>query len=537
VVVDTKALIDSKNLNGSESAASQSILLTKETSTVPKNKKWLTKHRRKLADRDHIILELKPIIRKLKHFPSDAELKRLKRSDLCHSIAEEHGGFVKFQISLGLRPRKKTGSASLSNKENFTKELGDFREKLGHFPTKKDFFENDRVDLYAAAPLHGGLDKLRAEAGLTPAQLRGENSLSIFENYTREIGIIWQQIGHFPSWGELEELERQDLLNAARYHDGITGIRKKMKAGLLVRIGDDSLKNKEVFDKELAEYLTSKDGELPSWKEIAKENGMLAWAITNYHGGMNKLRESLGMELKLRTGPYSLSIPCNFFKELNRICKILGHFPSDDELKGRGIYRHTTNFGGLPKLKMGYYKDQIESLLLQGRLPTEIAHELGVRKKLVEERRKVLFSPENLPDLVSTMHQNNFSIMKITKRIGREAKIIFQEAKSGDELAFNLLFVLYKPIINRIASRFVANSSTADKINYLKGALFEIVKRRKDLPRKSELVKLLNVEMIKMAREEAVSWVSIDTELEGSGRLIDFVDTESKIRLGNLRRR
>jgi len=541
MVSGAKTLPNPRSLGEAESTTSQSVSLSDGGTAIPKNKKWLSRHRRELADRDHILLELKPIIRKLKHFPSDAELKMLRRSDIAHSILEEHGGFVNFQISLGFTPRKKTGGMSLYDKKNFLIEFEEFKRSLGHFPTKREFFKEGRGDLYAASRFHGGLDKLRTEMGIKPSQLRGKNSLRIFENYSREIGSVRQQLGHFPSWDELVALKRLDLLNAARYHGGMTGVRKRMQVGLLQRIGEDSLRNKKVFDNELAEYLNSKGGELPSWKQIAKENGRLARAITKYHGGMNKLRASLGMELRCRTGPYSLSIPSNFFKEFDRICAILGHFPSDDELSKYGIYPYTSDFGGLSKLKIRYHNDQIETLLLQGSSSKEIARRFGLRNKLIKEKRTMLFSPGNLPALISAMHQNNFSVQKITKRMGRNAKTIFLDAKNGNEGAFDLLLALYKPIITKIASsRFVANSSINDKINYLTAALFEIVKRRKELPRKKELIWLLNDEMKAMVREEAVGWISLDRRINndnGSDRLIDFVDTGSKIRLRSLRRK
>lgn len=490
-----------------------------------------------LADRKHIISELRPIIRKLKHFPSEKELKNLRRSDIVYFITEYHGGFVNFQISLGFKPRIKTGSLSLYREENFLKELEEFRKRLGHFPTKRDFFREDKIDLYSAARHYGGLDTLRKERGIKPIQLRGQNSLRVFDNYSREIGAIWKRLGHFPSWGELEALKRFDILGAARYHGGITGTRKRLGAGQLIRTKEDSFRNKEVFDRELAKYLKSKGGVLPTWKQISKEYGELARAISN-NVGMNKLRESLGMKLILKSGPYSRTISSNFFKDFDRICATIGHFPSDDEIRKYNIYPYIGKFGGLSKLKIRYCNDQIEDLLLHGYSTREIARRLGLMKKLVEDKKDALFSSKGLISVIDIMHQNKVNIPRIARNIGLTEKGTFLDARKSKEGSFDLLFALYEPLITKIATRYVENSSTSDKVDYVATALFEVVKRRKELPRRNELIKLLNTKINNRAKEEATSRISLDNQIDESGnRFIDFVDTESKLHLGRLRRK
>lgn len=183
-----------------------------------------------------------------------------------------------------------------------------------------------------------------------------------WENLERELKkIIGKNNGQFPSWKKLNQSGRSDITNAVKKHGGMRIVRQKLGF-------DESSKENGFYENwgnvmgEL-EKACDELGHFPSSKEL-RESGRstLAVVICSNYGGFFSVREKMGYEHpRLKDNHYSDFNKVK--KELNRIIKLIGHFPSQKELKSleRGsltasIYKH---HGGLVEVreKMGHEND------------------------------------------------------------------------------------------------------------------------------------------------------------------------------------
>ncbi|MCK4665939.1 hypothetical protein KAU33_04275 [Candidatus Dependentiae bacterium] len=102
---------------------------------------------------DNTVIELKPIIEELNHFPSHNEFLNMKRRDLTHAISN-NGGYLYFRKKMGYELIQKPDG--YWNEENTIIELNLIIEKLGRFPTNNDLLNMDRSELAKAITKNGG---------------------------------------------------------------------------------------------------------------------------------------------------------------------------------------------------------------------------------------------------------------------------------------------------------------------------------------------------------------------------------------------
>ena len=169
---------------------------------------------------ENIILELKVIIEDIKHFPSQRDLKKLKRSDLL-SAMKKKSGFKHYREELGYTlPRKQRG---FWTDETIISELKVIISELKHFPSHKELNVMNRSDLSNAISNHGGINYYREELDFEPTQKSkgywNESSIKI------ELKTISSEIGHFPTRKELLKMNRSDLVAAIDRHASLIKFR------------------------------------------------------------------------------------------------------------------------------------------------------------------------------------------------------------------------------------------------------------------------------------------------------------------------
>ncbi|MCK4666005.1 hypothetical protein KAU33_04605 [Candidatus Dependentiae bacterium] len=122
-----------------------------------------------------IIIELKPIIKELSHFPVERELRDMNKHGLRSAIVN-HGGIARFRKLLGYKAIRKP--YNYWNEKKIVLELNEIIEKLGFFPTKRKICEMGKGDLSNAIINHGGFIKFRIIFGSKITELK-EDKMTI----------------------------------------------------------------------------------------------------------------------------------------------------------------------------------------------------------------------------------------------------------------------------------------------------------------------------------------------------------------------
>ncbi|HLC55651.1 MAG TPA: hypothetical protein VJJ23_00245 [Candidatus Nanoarchaeia archaeon] len=176
-----------------------------------------------------------------------------------------------------------------------------------------------------------------------------------WENTKVELERLTEELGHFPI---SKEIHPHGGLDTAinRYYGGLLKIRAEMGYPQL-RKPHRYWKNRENVEKEIKE-IVEEYGYFPSFSKLRESKHRSIINALAAHGGIVKFRKLI----KSRKPRHYWSDIENVSKELKRITKSLGHFPSSYELSKLGytnlataIYQH---HNGIDKVreKMGYEK-------------------------------------------------------------------------------------------------------------------------------------------------------------------------------------
>lgn len=279
-------------------------------------------------NRKRVLLE---ITKELGHFPSTVELIKRGYGGLVNAIREYDGGYTKFAEELGYNSRKPSGYWKVyTNAEKKTKEL---IKKLGHYPTRKEFEDNDYSGLSnAIKTFYGGNAKFKQRIGYTKEDYY--ERLKKIENVKEELLKLKNSLGHFPTSTELIKEDKFSLLHAIRkYHGGYKKLRNEM--------GYSNNRNNWKILETRSEFIKNflkENGRLPSYEELRKISG-LEGAIQKYDGGYRKFKEKLGLEVRKPAIKWNLEEIKLKIKELT---EELGHFPSTVDL-GKLGYKDLRN--------------------------------------------------------------------------------------------------------------------------------------------------------------------------------------------------
>ncbi len=180
-----------------------------------------------------IINELKKIISKIGHFPSNRDLNKLGRGDLRGAL-RNHGSPNRFRILLGEDIIIKFSPGHWTD-ETISKELKYVKNELGHFPTTTDLIKLGRLDLQAAIHRHGGINRFRELFGedIKPRIYSGTSVPRghwTDETILKELKVVISKTGHFPQTKELLALNRKNLLAAMDRHGGLKKFKKLYRA-------------------------------------------------------------------------------------------------------------------------------------------------------------------------------------------------------------------------------------------------------------------------------------------------------------------
>lgn len=168
-----------------------------------------------------VIDELKTIIKKLNHFPTQTDLERFKNYSLINGI-NRSGGYIKFRNLLGYEASYKPDK--YWNKKNTFFELKLVMKDIKHFPTQKELSEMKRYDLITGIKKHGGLNKLRKEFGYEP--LHKPNGYWNEKTTIIHLKGIIEKLGYFPSHSDLREMNESGLSTSISKNGGFPKFRE-----------------------------------------------------------------------------------------------------------------------------------------------------------------------------------------------------------------------------------------------------------------------------------------------------------------------
>ena len=273
---------------------------------------------------ENTISELKTVIDELGHFPSIDDLNKMGKNSLGAAISI-NGGYNYFRDKMGHDIIKK--SKGYWTEENTVSELKLVIDDLGHFPGQNELKEMGKSGIANAISINGGFNYFRDKIGYEI--LRQSPGYWTEENTMSELKSVIDELGHFPTHGELKELGKNDLSRAISRNSGSNYFSEKM--GYELPQKPDGYWTEETIISEMKTVIEEL-GHFPS-PFYAKLNEMgksdLGGAI-NKHGGVNHFRDKFGYK-SLRKSP-SYWTEVTIISELEPIIDEIGRFPFRVEL-------------------------------------------------------------------------------------------------------------------------------------------------------------------------------------------------------------
>jgi hypothetical protein len=233
--------------------------------------------------------EMEEVIRRLAHFPSQLELKKIGRHDLLRG-ARHHGSYKDLKEKFGFS-EKNHSSGFWRDWSNVESELEGIIEQIGHFPTQRELAERGMSSLSVSMnKYHGGVNKVRKKLGFS--QIRTpDHHYKKWENVESELKESIGEGGEIPSPNELRRQGRRELVcGVYTYHGGFKKVREKLgleKSKLMYNdfYGDPD-KIKDRLGSLIAEL-----GRMPTTKELKKYSSKFYTAICEHFGGVKAYKK------------------------------------------------------------------------------------------------------------------------------------------------------------------------------------------------------------------------------------------------------
>ena len=267
-------------------------------------------------------------------FPTSHELGAQGLRMLDHAFFA-HGGYTKIKQELGMaekpRPKKEDFGDPRQHLIAFVKEL---MGELGHFPKKTELQERKLWWVFDWAREEcGGMPGLRKAVGAKEFR-RGEKSLRSWNNFRAELLALKEELGHEPSWAEIESLGRHDILVSSRHHGGMVSIRRKLGWKILQEDREElaRLKTWPHFRKRMDSIIERNNGAFPTHACLCSLGERRMCSAARKFGGLPAVSVVMGFEPRRRQGAVSWKSWGRTRAELEKIEEKLGYPPSWDQI-------------------------------------------------------------------------------------------------------------------------------------------------------------------------------------------------------------
>lgn len=267
---------------------------------------WTKKPSNHWEDFAKVERELLEFINKFGSFgvmPTQEQLQKAGRSDLCHAI-NKHGGWLTLAKCLGLTYTKKQ-QGYWDEFTNLKSELLDFIKEQGTqgvMPTAAELRKAGRNDIINALQKHRGHQSIAELLGLTYTQKR-RGYWNEFANLKRELVDFIQKhgtLGMMPTKTELQQAGRKDLIHGLDKHGGYQTVAELLGLEVVYTAKPsgywDDFTNVE---RELLEFIGKQGtfGVMPTHGELQKARRTDLTVGIRKHGGYQSIAKRLALKL------------------------------------------------------------------------------------------------------------------------------------------------------------------------------------------------------------------------------------------------
>ncbi|MDO8508093.1 MAG: hypothetical protein Q7S27_00245 [Nanoarchaeota archaeon] len=256
-------------------------------------------------NRENIIKELKRVIRKINHFPSGHNLRKLGEYALVQGLRKYHNESLNyFRVEMGYETVEMKPSGYWKSLDNALYETRKFMRRYNYktLPNQEELKNLGFSSLVNSIhQYHGGFRKFRKEMG-QPSDIKPKGYWNNWKNAEKVLKRLIRETGNFPTQKVLQNLKYSSLANAiTNVHGGTNNVRKRLGYEVVKR-NNGVLKNIDVVKKEIYRIIKEHPelrGNFPTTNWM-KDNGQgsLYIAIQKYHGGYKNFLELMGFEQK-----------------------------------------------------------------------------------------------------------------------------------------------------------------------------------------------------------------------------------------------
>ncbi len=274
------------------------------------------------------------------------------------------------------------------------KELQDIIVQINHFPSFSELREMNRGDLLTVIRKQGGVNKFREL--MRYSSIKKSNGYWTKEVIIKELKIIIKELSHFPTQLELNDMNKQNLSCAISRNGGFNVFRNLLGYEIIQKPSD--YWTTEIIISEL-ELVIKELNHFPLDRELREMNKSDLNTAIGRCGGLNKFRKLMKYEISKQTNGYWTEEVT--IKELNLLIEKLGYFPTQNELNkmnrtdlSNGIDKN----GGAPRIRelIGY------PISMQEKYKSELSSYVGKRgrnsellvKRIIQEWLKTHDHPE-----------------------------------------------------------------------------------------------------------------------------------------------
>ena len=287
-------------------------------------------------DFSNVRKELEKIIEDVGAFPTSSQLIKIGYSGLSTGMQQYHGGIRNVRTKMGYENEFRP-NGYWKEWENVEKEIKKLRKKLGHFPSSTEMDKNGLASLSGAiVQYHGGMKEVRKKFG-AESNIKPVGYWDNWNNLEKELKLVIKQLGHFPTQKELQKLKKSSLTIGIGRHGGFAAIQERMGYEISQR-PDGYWKDFSNVQKEL-EKIVGETEEFPTQTYLTSNGyGSLNHGIIKYHKGLTSVRKKLGYGELVKPKGYWKNWK-NVKRTLKKIVKELGHFPNRKDFDEKGYSR------------------------------------------------------------------------------------------------------------------------------------------------------------------------------------------------------
>lgn len=253
------------------------------------------------ANPDNLKKELLPLIKQYGKIPSINILREIGRNDIEGAIISIYGSYRAVAKAMGIdynnyqKPQR-----FWQDIKNIEDELKPVIEKYGYIPGKSELKKIGKEGVVAAIETyHKSFKQICALLDVDYKPNKKTNRHWLTEiNIKNELEIIVNKLGKFPTADDLRKQKSHGLLK------GILNIYGSFQ-NAAIKLGFVIPENKpkgywKILSNVLSELelFVSRYGKIPSCKILEKEKPIIMYAVRNYHGGMQNIKNEYWKKYK-----------------------------------------------------------------------------------------------------------------------------------------------------------------------------------------------------------------------------------------------